>query len=376
MQTVSPTIYSQRLSLLRAAMIDSGVSLALINPGANMCYLAGYSEEGHERLICLAVPIDGAPTLLVPAINRQGAAANKAGIADVRVWTDADGWRAVLEELIANGHLAGETIAVDDDMPARFVVPIGDIAIGERIALAGSLLAPLRSVKDAAEIAALRRAAQITEDALIAGRMVCEPGATEQDIAAAIDAAFRASGAAPSFESIVAVGANAALPHHMPGDTTVSEGDIVLFDIGALIDDYRGDITRVFSVGQPSPEARAVYEIVYHAYTAAFDTASQAGATGADVDAAARSIIAVAGYGEQFIHRTGHGLGLDAHEEPNMSANNHEPLASGNCFSIEPGIYLPGQFGVRLENIAIVADNGVESLNSPIPPELQDVANL
>jgi len=356
-------------------MIDVGVGATVITPGANMRYLTGYSEEAHERLLCLVVSVDAEPTMLVPAINLQEAQTNPAGIADVRSWSDSDSWYPAFESLISSLQLLDESIAVDDDMPARFLVPLGEIALLTAVSLAGSLVAPMRSIKDAAEIAAIRAASEVTEQALVAGRAACRPGASEREVAAAIDDAFRSAGAVPSFETIVAAGPNSAKPHHMPSEHIIAAGEVVLFDLGAMLDDYRGDITRVYRVGNVGEQAHQVYDIAYRAQRAA-EAAALPGATGSQVDQAAREIISAAGYGEQFIHRTGHGLGLDAHEEPNMSESNNRVIEPGNVFSIEPGIYLAGQFGVRLENIVAVTSDGIESMNGAIPSGLMDVSDF
>ena len=193
---------------------------------------------------------------------------------------------------------------------------------------------------------------------------------SEIEIASAIGQAIARSGGTDSFAPIVGAGVNGASPHHNTGTTRIKTGDVVILDFGAMAGGYHGDITRTVAVGAASEEAKRVYDIVYRAYSAGV-AAVQPGAAAHDVDMAARTVIADAGYGEFFIHRTGHGIGLDDHETPYILSGSDTPLLPGHCFSIEPGIYLPGHFGVRLENIITVQEDGTARvLNEAIPPEI------
>lgn len=363
-------LYDIRLSRVRTAMHEHGLDTLILTPGAAMRYLSGFSETGHERLLALIIP-DNQPWLFVtPALNAAQVRANPAGIADVRVWDDTQGWQTLLRELCTDLTLDIGILGLDDDMPARFSLAMQEIMPTTLLKLASPVFGPLRAVKDSQELAAMQHAADATDALIAPAYAACVPGATERDVAAAIQNSLARLGVEASFDAIVGAGANGASPHHHTGKSRLQAGDIVVLDFGAQLDGYHGDITRTVAVGSASDEARRVYDIVYQAQAAAFNTVHP-GATAHDVDAAARRVITDAGYGEFFIHRTGHGIGLDDHETPFIVAGNRGKLLPGNCFSIEPGIYLPGKFGVRLENIVSVADDGTaRAFNQPIAPEL------
>jgi Xaa-Pro aminopeptidase len=363
-------VYAARLERVREVMRAQGVEGLILTPGANMRYLSGFSEEGHERLLALVVPIDGECAFVAPALNAAQARANVAKIAAVYAWDDAAGWGTALAQAFCVYGVDGGRIAVDDAMPARFVLRLEAMYADAVLDLASQVLGPLRAVKDSAEIAAMHRAAAATDALIPIAVDACRAGATEMDVAVALQRATARAGLAASFETIAGAGPNGASPHHHTGGTAIQRGDVVVLDFGVIVDGYCGDITRTVAVGNASDEARRVYDVVYRAHQAGV-AAVQPGATGQDVDRAARSVIEEAGYGEYFIHRTGHGIGLECHESPNMVAGNEAPLLPGNCFSVEPGIYLPGKFGVRLENIVAVAEDGTARvLNSDIPAEL------
>ncbi|HEY3328807.1 MAG TPA: Xaa-Pro peptidase family protein [Capsulimonadaceae bacterium] len=360
------TPYSQRLTNLRIAMLDAAIDAAVFTPGASMRYLTGFSEEGYERLLCLIVVADRDPVFVTPSVNAAQTEANAAGIGGVRIWGDNTGWEPMIAALAGQLELGDVTIGVDDNMAARFLLPMQRLLPGARFTSAGTVIADLRMRKDAAELAALQRAADATDAAYLAGLAACRVGATERQIARTIESAIHEAGGTLAFDTIVAASENSALPHHTPGDRALRSGDVATLDLGARIDGYCGDITRIVCIGEPSAEVAAVYDIVYRAQSAGVSAARPGVAAGA-VDAATRKVIDDAGYGEQFIHRTGHGIGLDDHELPNIVAGNAHNLREGECFSIEPGIYLPGKFGTRLENIVTVTADGVRVFNAPIP---------
>jgi Xaa-Pro aminopeptidase len=361
--------YQTRLERLRAEMQAQGLTAMVVTPGAAMRYLTGFSEEGYERLLALVVPPGkGQPPLfVVPSLHAGQVQANPAGITDIRLWDDAQGWQTVAADILRDWT---GRIGADDAMPARFTLPLAALLPRAMLALAGPVIASLRAVKDADELAAMQRAADATDALLPALFGTCRVGATEAEIAQAIYADLAQNGHEASFSPIVGAGPNGALPHHHTGPTRLQHGDVIVLDLGAKVDGYCGDITRTVALGAASDEARRVYETVCRAHQAGI-AAVRPGATGHDVDAAARGVIEAAGYGAYFVHRTGHGIGLDDHEPPYIVAGNHVPLRPGECFSIEPGIYLPGKFGVRLEAIVAVAEDGTARvLNAPVPPEL------
>lgn len=362
-------IYETRLNATREAMRERAIDCLVLTPGAGMRYLTGFSSEGHERLLCLIVPRERDWLFITPALNAEQVRTNPAGVTDIRAWDDTAGWQTTLENAACEIGLDKATIGVDPQMAARFVLGLQDAAPGARF-LAGDVLAGMRIVKDEGEIAAMERAAAATDNAIAAAFKACVPGATELDVQLAIEGAIYAQGGELSFAPIVGSGSNSALPHHNTGMRRLAKGDVAVLDFGARIDGYCGDITRTVAVGEASDEARHVYDIVYAAHQAALQTA-RGGVAAQSVDAAARKVIEDAGYGQFFIHRTGHGIGLEEHELPNIVAGNEQILAPGMCFSIEPGIYLSGKLGVRLENIVTIDDNGhCRALNTAISATL------
>jgi len=362
-------LYEKRLSRVRTAMHENGLDTLILTPGAAMRYLSGFSEPG-SRFLALVVPDDQPWLFVTPALNAGQARLNPAEVSDVRIWDDAQGWETLLATLSKDLMLDIGIVGLDDDMPARFALKIQELMPTALLKLAGSALAPLRAIKDALELAALQRAADATDALIPIAYEACQVGASEMEVSLAIGQSIARAGHQDSFAPIVGAGPNGASPHHNTGRTKVKRGDVVILDFGAMAGGYHGDITRTVAVGEAPDEARHVYDVVYRAHQAGV-AAVRPGATAHDVDAAARSVIADAGYGEFFIHRTGHGIGLDDHEAPYMLSGNYTKLLPGHCFSVEPGVYLPGKFGVRLENILTVKDDGTAHVfNEAVPPEL------
>jgi len=247
-------------------------------------------------------------------------------------------------------------------------------AVGEGVDLvpAGDLVEELRAVKEPEEIERIAAAADLADGVY---RWALERGLadkSERDVARACEARIRELGAEPSFPTIVAAGANGALPHAEPGERQIGRGELVVFDMGALLDGYCSDCTRTFATGEPGEEAREVYELVREAQAAALE-AVKPGAGGKKVDAVARELIAAAGHGERFGHGTGHGVGLEVHEGPRLAVSSEDELRQGNVVTVEPGVYLPGRFGVRIEDLIVVTADGHRNLSGP-PKELQLVS--
>jgi len=362
--------FVQRLGRVRSAMNIHGIDTLIVTPGAAMRYLCGFTEPGFERLLALIVPNDDDWLFVTPSLNAGQVRENPAGITDVRVWDDGSGWDKLVHDICVELTLDIGIIGVDDDMPARFALALRDILPTTLFKLAGPVLADLRATKDTLELAAMQHAADASDALIPRATAACVVGATELDVSFAIKKGLSETGADQSFEPIVGAGANGASPHHHTGKTRIKRGDVIVLDFGAKVDGYCGDITRMAAVGEASDEAKRVYKIVLNAYQAAL-AAVKPGVTAHEVDAAARKVIEDAGYGEFFIHRTGHGIGLDDHETPYIVAGNYTRLQPGHCFSIEPGIYLPGKFGVRLENIVTVTEVGLgRAFNEDIPDEL------
>jgi Xaa-Pro aminopeptidase len=352
-----------RFARLRARMADAGVDVLLVSPSADYRYLTGLVPPVPTRLTFLVVPLEGTIELVTPSLEAAGFEMHEElqGLIEPVPWSDGDD---PAEVAAASVRRRGTTrrVAVSDRTWAKHLVPLSDRLSGTAIVAGGALLGAVRAVKDTSEIDALDEAAgrisRVT-DRLAELEWI---GRSEREIAADVAERMRESGHEEVSFVIVASGPHSANPHGMPTNRKVEHGDVVQIDIGGKAGTYSSDIARVVSVGEPSDEVREVYSIVVRAYEAALAEAA-VGITGEAVDAAARAVITDAGYGSNFLHRTGHGIGLDEHEEPFIIAGNTEPLVAGNVFSIEPGIYLPDRFGVRLENIVALEDTGPRELS-------------
>jgi len=325
-----------------------------------MNYLAGFQEEGGERLLTLIVGADGRNCLIAPALTRNQA--ERSGFQDVRVWCDGDDPVSLVKGLLDEWGCTDGDFAVDDDMRSSLLLALQNELPEAEFAAGHALLGELTRIKDAGEISRLKKAGEIADSSLSAVLAQVKPGTTEWSVNELLGAEMSRRGGIPVF-AIVATGAHGAEPHHHTGQTAVSEGDVLVLDYGCQFEGYLSDITRTVVVGRPTAEQSQVYRIVYDAHMAARE-AIKPGVAAEDVDRAARQVIEDAGYGEFFVHRTGHGLGMRVHEEPYICKGNRHALEVGNVFSIEPGIYLPGNFGVRIENIVAVTQDGHESMNA------------
>jgi len=351
------TQINDRLAKMQSTLPAAGVDLAAIGPTANMRYLLGFAPHPDERLCLLLVSAQDA-CMVVPSLNLEEVAAH----ADLRFfpWADADGPQAALQQaLIA---LRGpRTVAVDAAMRADFLLRLQEAGAPARTITVDALLAPLRMCKSAAEVAALAAAATQADRAMQAAVDACRPGVTEAEVAWAAEAAFRQDGAEEVTFTLVASGPNGAYPHHHSGERRLQAGDAIVIDIGASLDGYKSDITRMVHLGQPSAEFLKVHAAVYQANQRAM-AAVRPGATCEEIDRMARGTLEAAGYGPFFTHRTGHGLGLEGHEPPWIMAGDATVLQEGMVFSIEPGVYLTGRFGVRIEDVVVVTEAGVRNL--------------
>lgn len=367
--------YLDRVSRLQKTLRDHHLAGAVLAPTDQMRYLTGWAESGHERFLALLVPAEGSPVFVVPAINAEQAKTNLAGIADVRGWEDAEGWHDAARSVLCEWDFArkrahiGRGLAIDDELDSVHLLAIQRLLPAVPCVPAGDLMASLREIKSADELAAMEHSARVTDEVFEESMASIREGMTELDLQDAIAQGYRRRGTRPDF-AIVCFGAHSALPHHSPGTTRLKRGDVVLIDMGCDIEGYDSDITRTLAFGRPEPEVEKVYEIVYAAHRAALQ-AGKPGVACEDVDRAARQVIEEAGYGNQFIHRTGHGIGLSGHEPPYIVKRNAKPLREGMCFSDEPGVYLPGRFGVRIENIVTVTRDGLRYLNAAPPDRLR-----
>ena len=358
-----------RVERLAQVLRNEGIDVLFACTPVTMGYLANLFEDGHERLLVLAVSSEGEMRLICPALTANQA--ERVGIKSVRAWADGEDPRAHLEELEADWRLATGIIAVDPGMRADILLELQATLPAALFKSAEGAISQLMSCKDDQEIGLLQKAATIADQAYRQVKPQIRVGQTESVVSKLLSDAMAELGGKPTF-SIVAVGPNSAEPHHLSDDTPIREGDVVLMDFGCDVGGYKSDITRVASARTASDRARHVYEVVYQAHMAGRATA-KAGAPASSVDSAARAVIEAAGFGREFVHRTGHGIGMNGHEAPYISSANDAPLEPGNCFSIEPGIYLAGQFGVRIENIVVAREGDALSLNEEPSPTLDIV---
>ncbi|MCR6482240.1 Xaa-Pro peptidase family protein [Amycolatopsis sp. OK19-0408] len=352
-----------RLDRARAAAAAADTDALLIAPGSDLRYLIGQAGGSFERLTTLVVPADGTPALVVPKLEAPGYAdvpAEELGV-ELLTWVDGDDpYQLVADRLGKPGR-----VAVSDFTPALHVLALRAALATAEQTLAGPVVRELRMRKDAAEIASLRDAGAAIDRVHARVHEWLRPGRTEAEVGADIAAAIVEEGHVQADFVIVGSGPNGASPHHDVSDRVIEKGDVVVVDIGGpLPAGYNSDSTRTYAVGTPrDADVAETYAVLQRAQAAAV-AAVEPGVTAEAVDAAARDIIAEAGFGEYFIHRTGHGIGLDVHEEPYIIAGNALPLEPGMAFSVEPGIYQPGRWGARIEDIVIVTDSGVESVNN------------
>jgi Xaa-Pro aminopeptidase len=366
-----PDLYPpERLVAAQAAAAAAGLDALLITPGADLRYLTGYDALVTERLTCLVLPARGQATLVVPRLERPAAENSPAPRTGLRIVDHTDGtdpYPLVVAAL--DGTPA--TVGLADQMWALHSLALAAALPGAVQRLAGPVLKELRMRKSPAEVAALAEAGAAIDAVHLRMSQWLRPGRTEAEVAVDIAAAIREAGHARVDFVIVASGPNGASPHHAVSDRVIGAGEPVVVDIGGTMPSgYCSDSTRTYVTGGATPPGQFLdYYAVLHEAQRAAVAAVAPGVPARDVDAAARDVIAAAGYGDAFLHRTGHGIGLDGHEEPYIVATESLPLEPGMAFSVEPGIYLAGAHGARIEDIVVCTPDGVRRLNT-IPTEL------
>ena len=349
--------YAGRLDRVRHEMAERGIDVLLASVGSDLPYLTGYRAMPLERLTMAVIPQHGEPTLVVPEL--EAARVEPIGGAfTVRPWSETDDVISLVAGLIGRAR----TAMITDQTWATFLLALQEALPGTSFRSARPLTEALRIIKEPAEIDLLHRAGQSAD--VVAGLLARHEfaGKTEAQVSREVAAFLESNGTDAAGFAIVASGPNGASPHHEPGQRVIREGDAIVIDFGGTVGGYGSDTTRMFHVGEPPARYREVHEIVLAAQRSAI-AAVAPGVAAESVDAAARDVITAAGYGEYFIHRTGHGIGLDGHEDPYIVSGNSQALAPGMAFSIEPGIYLPGEFGVRIEDIVVCTDAGADRLN-------------
>ncbi|SFG03546.1 Xaa-Pro aminopeptidase [Halopelagius inordinatus] len=361
-----PAAFERRTRDAQTALSDAGADALVCFPSQNLFYLTGFDEDPGERHLLCLLPAEGDPTFLVPELYEKQVR-EASWIDDVRTWADGDDPLAAVESVVSDlGLPESPHVLVDDTMWARFTHDLRAALPDATFGLASEVLSAIRVRKDEAELDAMRRAAAAADEAMDAVRAMGADavGLSERELAQEIERRLaEAGGDGVSFETIVGAGPNGAMPHHHHGDREVRAGEPVVLDFGTRVDGYPSDQTRtVVFDGDPSETFEDVHAVVRDAVAAGVD-AVEPGVTAESVDRAAREVIEEAGYGDRFVHRTGHGVGLDVHEEPYIVTGNDRELEAGMVFSVEPGVYLPEEFGVRIEDLVAVTADGCERLN-------------
>ncbi|MGW0994001.1 M24 family metallopeptidase [Streptomyces sp. NPDC002523] len=352
--------YRARMERAARAAADAGLAGLLVAPGPDMVWLTGYTPTAvTERLTVLVLAPGRAPVLVVPTLEAPDAeAAAGATALTLRDWTDGKDPYAVTAGLLEDRGRFG----ISDNTWAMHLLGLQRTLPDSSYASLTDALPMLRAVKDAAELELLAAAGAAADATFEEIRKVPFAGRRESDVGGDLADLLRRFGHSQVDFTIVGSGPNGANPHHEVGDRVIRDGDMVVLDFGGLKNGYGSDTTRTVHVGEPTEEERRVHDIVRAAQEAGF-RAVRPGVACQEVDRAARAVITDAGYGEYFIHRTGHGIGVTTHEPPYMIEGEEQPLVPGMCFSVEPGIYLPGRFGVRIEDIVTVTEDGGRRLN-------------
>jgi len=362
--------YGERLAAARTALNERGAAALLVGVGPQLRWLTGYAAMPLERLTMLVLPVDGPATLIVPRLERDPAGrapASAAGLLAIETWGETDDPTLAVAAALPTDADRGRLL-LSDHLWALHTLRLQERFPGASFGLATEALRDLRAVKDADEIALLRAAGAAADevmDAVVAGRLV---GRAEADVAREIRERLIDAGHEQADFAIVGSGPNSASPHHEASDRVIAAGEALVLDLGGVRAGYCSDTTRTAWVTGgdpalgPSPEFRGLYDVLQRSQAEA-TAAVRPGVPCQGIDAVARAIIARAGWGDRFIHRTGHGIGLEVHEEPYIVAGNAEPLRVGHAFSIEPGIYIEGRYGARIEDIVVCAETGADAMN-------------
>ncbi|MEE8330810.1 MAG: aminopeptidase P family protein [Acidimicrobiia bacterium] len=348
--------YAARIGRARSAMAGAGVDSLLLSVGPDLPYFTGYDAPQLERLTMAVLAADGRATLVVPRLEAMKV--TDVGAYEILPYDETDDPVAMVARLVGEAR----HVAIGDKTWAVFVMALQESMSGAAFRKASDITASLRAIKDAAEIEELAAAGAASDR--VAGRLAGArfAGRTEKELAAEVRAMCEDEGHDKGWDPIVGSGPNGASPHHGAGDRVIAQGDTVVIDFGGTIGGYHADTTRTFSVGEPSSEVATAYAVLMEAQRSGVDSAV-VGTEAQGVDRATRSIIDTGGYGDLFIHRTGHGIGLDIHEDPYIVEGNRQVLEAGMAFTVEPGIYRPGEWGMRIEDVVVATDDGPRNLN-------------
>lgn len=355
-------IYRSRVAKVQELLVSLDQDVMVLFLSSNMLYLSGFYDEPGERMLLFIVPREGEPIFLVPELYEQQVK-QTSPFPDVRVWKDSDDPVKLLRSAMVSFTKGCAGVLVDDGMWASFFLMLREVLPEAKYSLASRIMKSLRMRKTPEEVQNLEKAGAVADAAFVEVAGLNIEGMTEHALSATLEDVMTHKGAEKiAFETLVASGPNSALPHHRAGQRKIEHGDVVILDYGCRYQGYCSDITRTVVCGASSREVSEVYEIVKRAQDKAVH-AVKPGIEAQAIDWTAREEITRCGYGEQFIHRTGHGIGLDVHEEPYIVSENALELQAGMAFSVEPGIYFPGRFGVRIEDIVVVTESGAKRMN-------------
>jgi Xaa-Pro aminopeptidase len=357
----STNLFQERCQKAQAVMAENNLDYLFIGPGADLHYLIGTPGMENERMMLFVLPREGNPVMIVPALEKL-ATSKHATFFELLDWRDDEGPQKRLKQILGRGGAVRS--AVGDHLWSMFLLELQQVLPEGQWSRASQILKKLRITKSADEVKLMKEAAAIADKTFSELVTLKFAGRAEREVMGDINALLLKYGQEQMYFCIVGSGPNGAQPHHHTGDRIIQPGEMVVLDFGGGYKGYCSDMTRTVLVegGQPDPDYQKVYDIVNEARAAGHRQA-RPGVSCESVDAAARAVITEAGYGEFFVHRTGHGIGMEVHEEPYIVGGNSLTLEPGMAFSIEPGIYLPGRFGVRIEDIAIITENGEENIN-------------
>jgi Xaa-Pro aminopeptidase len=360
-EPLSTDVYADRMARARVEMEATGIDVMLLSLGLDLPYISGYNAMPLERLTMLVVPRDGEARMVIPRME-AARVTPQPGVFEIHPWGETENPVEIVARL-ARAAGPTDTVAIGDQMWARFLVELLPLLPGAHYTRS-AVVSSMRMTKDAAEIAALRAAGAAVDRiaAQLQAGEISLIGRTEAEVSADISERIVAEGHQVMNFAIVAAGANAASPHHHASSRVIAADEILLCDFGGTMNGYCSDITRCVYLGTPPAEIADAYAVLHEAQRAAA-VAGVVGTPCEEVDRVARRIIADAGYGDYFFHRTGHGIGLDAHEDPYIVEGNALPLRAGHAYSVEPGIYMEGKWGMRLEDIIVATDDGPEPMN-------------
>lgn len=360
--------FKERFYKTKNLMNQRDISSIFLTPSADMYYLTGVWTSPLERLFLCVIPIDEAPLFIVPKLYEEQVK-KISWIKNVRVWSDNLKAATQLKNIIQELQIQKQKIAVTDNILMKHFKIFQKSVSNAEFIYTSEFLNQIRMCKSKNEIKYMENASKFAEDALESIILECKYGKKEFELAALAEYEMRKRGSeGPSFETIVASGSNSSFPHHLTGKRAIHKGDPIIFDLGAKYGYYCSDITRTVCIGKVSSKIKKIYNLVYRAYQEAISNV-RPGISAGFIDKTVRRIINEAGYGDYFIHRTGHGIGIDIHEAPYIHEKNNTKLEVGMTFSIEPGIYIPNRFGVRLEDVVVVTDSGCKPLTK-FPTEI------